>query len=252
MSVHLVLYSNGEPYGTTKKLSIETIPSFTSRKVIIHDYNLEKIKELDWFVLLKDLPLLGGCIRDGYYNAWKPLIVRDVFNQMEDNDILYYVDCSSYNVEGFTQNIDRLLEVTDQLGAVAGSIGYDVRNNSFNCCDNIDVWNKIIPNNNNSIYLDLMHVLNSWFLLKKNNTNKMFVDEWVYFSFYKDEDFTNPLLTYHHTVDQSIFNILTIKYKLHSFYSENITHYDNKNKNIPLYFINNTENISSNFVAFLQ
>ncbi len=42
MSIHLVLYSNNEPFNTTKRLAIETIHKYTKRHVIIHNYNLEK------------------------------------------------------------------------------------------------------------------------------------------------------------------------------------------------------------------
>ena len=251
MSVHLVLYSNREPFDTTKKLTIESAPNFTSRKIIIHEYSLEKIKEIDWFVLLKDLPSVGTCIRDGYYNAWKPLIVRDVFNQMEENDILYYVDCSQYYIEGFTQNIDKIVSITEDIGAVAGSCGHDVKNKTYDCCSNINIWNKIIPNTDNIPNLDLMHILNSWFLLKKNNLNKIFIDEWVYFCFYTDEDLPRPLITYHHTADQSIFSVLVAKFKIPFFCSENLTHHDYKNKNLCLHFINNAGKNVNNFLCFL-
>lgn len=45
MVVHLVMYSNGEPYDTTKKLSIKSIHQHSKKKIIIHDYNLNKIKK---------------------------------------------------------------------------------------------------------------------------------------------------------------------------------------------------------------
>ena len=43
--LHLVLYSNGEPFDTTKKLMIQSIDKYTKRKVMIHDYTLKKIKK---------------------------------------------------------------------------------------------------------------------------------------------------------------------------------------------------------------
>ena len=39
MSVHLVLYSNNEPFDTTKRLTIQSIGKYTQKQVIIHDYN---------------------------------------------------------------------------------------------------------------------------------------------------------------------------------------------------------------------
>ena len=79
-------------------------------------------------------------------------------------------------------------------GIIAGSVGKDIKNNSINCCDNINIWNKIIPDSNsdylniwnkiipdsNSDYLNNMHVLNSWFILIKNNINTNFLNDWSY------------------------------------------------------------------------
>ena len=62
-----------------------------------------------------------------------------------------------------------------------------------------------------------MHVLNSWFILIKNNINTNFLNEWNYWSVYKDNEFIYPLVTYHHTVDQYIFNILVYKYNFKVF-----------------------------------
>ena len=124
MIIHLVVYSNNEPFDTTKKYTIETIHNYTQKQVIVHDYNLEKIKQYEWFNLLKDLPSINnnGGRRDGYYNAWKAFIVKDVYDKMEDGDILYYVDSSQWFRTGFTENIDKLCDIVNEQLCVAGSI----------------------------------------------------------------------------------------------------------------------------------
>jgi hypothetical protein len=97
MKIHLVLYSNNEPFDTTKKYTIESIHKYTQKQVIIYDYNLEKIKQNEWFNLIKDLPSINNNgRRDGYYNAWKAFIVKDVYDKINYDDILYYVDSSQY------------------------------------------------------------------------------------------------------------------------------------------------------------
>ena len=117
MSVHLVIYANNEPFRTTQRLMMETIHKFTSKNVIIHDYNAEKISKLEWYELIKDFHLPPDRMgkRDGSYNAWKAFITRDVYNEMQEGDILYYIDCSQYFVEGFTQNIDNAIEDFNEL-----------------------------------------------------------------------------------------------------------------------------------------
>jgi hypothetical protein len=239
--VHLVLYSDGEPFDTTKRLTIDSVNEFTNREVIIHDYNLEKIKQKEWFTLIKDLPSIHKPgRRDGYYCAYKAFCPYEVYNSMNDNDILYYVDSSQYYRTGFTENIDKLCDIVNEKGFIAGSVGDDVKNNSFGCCDNIKVWNKIIPNNDNEKYLNDRHVLASWFILRKTEKNTAFMNEWVKWCVYKDDELTEPLITYHHPGDQSIFNILVRKYNLPVFYSKDVMHNENKNKNTVLNIINNT------------
>tara|TARA_B100000674_G_scaffold484598_1_gene490189 strand:+ start:549 stop:1373 length:825 start_codon:yes stop_codon:yes gene_type:complete len=249
-SINLVLYSHGEPFNSTKKKLIKTINNYTNRNVIIHDYDLDRIMKSSWYNKIKDLPKINGGKgrRDGYYNCWKSFIVNEVYENMNDSDILYYVDSSKYFKYGFTENVDKLFDIALKEGIIAGSVGKDIRNNSFECCNNINIWNKIIPNNDNSDYLNKMHVLNSWFILVKNNINTNFLNDWKYWSVYKDNEFINPLVTYHHTADQSIFNILVYKYNFKVFYNKLIGHNENKDRNVVLKTINNNINSEQYFI----
>lgn len=120
MSIHLVLYSNNEPYDTTKILTIESIYKYTTKHVIIHDYNLEKIKQKVWFQHIKDLPsIYTEGRRDGFYNSWKAFITKDVYDEMKEGDILYYVDSSQHFRIGFEENIDKLCDIVNELLCVA-------------------------------------------------------------------------------------------------------------------------------------
>ena len=247
INIHLVMYSHGEPFDTVKLLTINSIHEFTNYNVIIHNYNFEKIKLLDWFYEIEYLTTINhNGKRDGYYNAWKPFIIKDVYNKINENDLLYYVDCSQYYKFGFTENINKLCNIAYNEEFIAGSVGDDILNSTINCCNNLSIWNIIIPNNDNSKFLDKKHVLNSWFILKKCNNNNNFINEWCYFTYYKYNNL--PLIVYHHTVDQSIFNILVYKYNLLVFYDKNITHIENKNKNIILNKLNNNNNYKNFFI----
>ena len=248
MSIHLVLYSNNEPFNTTKRLSIESIYQNTTKQIIIHDYNLEIIKQKDWFKHIKDLPsIYRDGRRDGFYNSWKAFITKEVYDTMKNDDILYYVDSSQYYKTGFNENIDKLCNIADEQLSIAGSVGHDVNNISNNVCNNIEIWNTIIPNNDNRDHLNKLHILNSWFLFKKCESNTIFINEWVYFTYYTIE---YPLVTYHHTGDQSIFNILVVKHNLPFFYDKKILHNENKNKNMVLNTINNSTNYKEYVIRF--
>jgi hypothetical protein len=245
------MYANNQPFTITQRMTIESIKNFTNKNIIIHEHNSETIKKFEWYDLIKDYwsiePHRPGR-RDGSYNAWKPLLCRDIYFQMNEGDILYYIDSSAYFIEGFTENIDKLCDIANKKEMIAGSIGDDVMNNSYKCCDNILVWNKVIPCENNEKNLCKRHILSCWFLVKKCESNNLFMKEWGYYSLYKDDELPLPLVLYHHTVEQSIFNILVLKYKKLIFYDKNIRHDDNKNKNLVLKIINNAENTDDYFI----
>jgi len=78
------------------------------------------------------------------------------------------------------------------------------------------------------------------------------MNEWVYYSVYTDDEFKNPLAVYHHTVDQSIFNILVHKYNLPFYYEKNTRHNDNKDKNRVLKIINETDSIEYYITTFYK
>jgi hypothetical protein len=49
--------------------------------------------EKDWFHYIKDFPLIEyDWNRDGYYNAWKIFLVKEIYDSIDKDDILYYVD----------------------------------------------------------------------------------------------------------------------------------------------------------------
>ena len=256
-SINIIVYSNREPFNSTKKLLIETITNFTDKNVIIHDYDENRIKNSEWYDEIKNLPNVTGVTggkngwsgrRDGYYNCWKPFIVNEVYKNINKGDILYYVDSSQYYKTGFTENINKLCDIVLKYGIIAGSVGKDITNNKYGCCDNLNVWNKILYNRNNSKILNNMHILNSWFILVKNNINTYFLRDWTYWSVYKDDELKNPLVTYHHTADQSIFNILVYRYNFRVFYHPKIGHNENKDRNIVLNIINNDVNAEKYFI----
>jgi len=252
MKLHLVLYSNQEKYEESKKLLMDTVKIFTKYDIVVHDYTLERIKTCLWFEKISKLVSIDKLgKRDGYFNSWKPYIIKDVYEILDEDDILYYVDCSKYYITGFTESIDKLIDAVSTRTFIAGSVGNNVLNNSYECCDNIDVWNKINPGIDNEKFLSKMHVLNSWFILKKAEICHTFINEWVYFTSYSDDELSLPLVTYHHTVEQSIFNILAYKYGLTVFYHNDIPHDKNKDRNEVLRALNSAVDANVFFIPLI-
>lgn len=242
--------ANGEPFETVKDLMLRSLPAHTQRELIIHNYNLEKMKSQPWFEKIKDLPNIPDIYwrRDGYYNAYKMFCVMDAYESMnEETDVLVYMDSSKYYSDGFTESVDKLCDVAFERGIVAGSTGDDVKNGGpTNCgklryilCDNLSVWRKVWPDCNESVVTG-RHILNAWFAMRKSEVNTQFMKDWIYWSLYTDSEFKIPLITQHISVDQSIFNILVRKYGFSVFYHKDRYHCLNKDKNGVLKVINET------------
>ena len=119
-TINLVLYSNGEPFDSTKEKLIQTINKFSSRNVIVHDYDLNRIKKSYWYDQIKELPDLepSAGVRDGYYCAYKPFCVHEIYENMNYGDILYYVDASRYYNTGFEESVDKLCDIVLKEGII--------------------------------------------------------------------------------------------------------------------------------------
>ena len=254
--VHLVTYSDGEPFDSTKRKMMETIQKCTSRQVVCHPYDRKNIMTRDWYhhvETVSKIPELRK--RDGLHCVYKPFITNDVFQEMGDDDILFYADCSRYfntSRVGFNEPIDVLLDIVDERGHVAGAVDVNHSNTKDNCCYNLDIWNIVFPEGKNEMNLKLPHVCASWYLLKKNNLTKTFLKEWLYYCMYKNTTFPNPLITYHHTVDQSIFNILVVKHDMFVFQDDELNHHWTKNINRVMKSLNAASVTKRNFIQKLS
>lgn len=255
-TIHFVTYANGNsrvtgfPFAYTQKILVDSIQAQTKRKVVLHTHNLETVKNQKWFNKIEHFPNIEmgekAWARDGYFNSFKALIIHDLLDKIDEGDYIYYTDSSAYAREPFMQNLDRFFDYVDYNGHICGSHGNDFMHRSFGCLSNQDVWKVIWPES--EMYLPRIlshtHILNSWFCFKNTDKNRKFIKEWSYLT-------TNvvinekPIITIHHTVDQSLFNVLVYKYGFGTFFN-NTKHDDNKNHNNIHKFINNLhiDNIS--------
>jgi hypothetical protein len=234
-NIHYITYADGNsritglPYSDTQNLLVNSISSQTKRPVKNYILNLEEIKKSSWWDSIKNYPTEypEPWGRDGLYCAYKVFPALELIETINDGDFVYYTDSSAYFREPFTQNIDRLFDYVETNGHVCGSVGNDFKHNSFGCCDNIGVWHTIWPEAPYHI-VNKPHILASWYVFQKNKNSIEFIKEWAkYFTFKLNN---KPLCTYHHTVDQSVFNILCYKYNMKVFFN-NTNHDFNKNAN---------------------
>jgi hypothetical protein len=103
------------------------------------------------------------------------------------------------------------------------------------------VWKLVWPDSHQYLphILNHKHILASWYCFKNNDINRKFIQEWSHLI--TDVDINGvPIVALHHTVDQSLFNILVYKYGFRTFYNNTI-HDHNKNHNNVHRFINDLE-----------
>ena len=225
MKVHIVFYAQGEPYETSKKLMMNSIP----KDFIVHEYNFDTIKSRDWFSKIENLPM---CTRegrrDGYYCAYKAHIVNEVFESLEHGDKLLYFDCSQHYVEGFKEKFDKMLEYE----CIAGLGSTDFKNFTHLLCHDVSLWNKLYPG---QYQLFDISINASIFLFTKNDFYSKVVKEYADHCVY-------PWVTLHIGGDQAILNILIHKYNLPVFFHPDVKHFESRNKNTILNKINNSPN----------
>lgn len=248
--IHFITYAEGvhRNYGTSfqavQKLLNESIVQNTSYEVVLHSHNLDSIKKQPWFYKIKDYPnLFNGewWKRDGYCFAYKVFLTKQILNIADDGDIVYYADSSAYFRTPFKYNLDRFFRYVEHNGHVCGAISTECQHNSFLCCDNTIVWNEVYEN----VKLDFDYILNknhiaaSWFAFKKNDENIKFVDEWAHWFTYEHNN--TPLVRFHHTLDQSLFNMLVYKYGFKTFFPKDKLHEEVKNHNLVHEILNNEQ-----------
>jgi hypothetical protein len=233
--VHYITFSNGNnrftgiPYSKGQDVLVNSIQNNTNRKIVYHTHTLNTIRSRKWFNRLEKLKQYVDVDRDGYFNAWKPMIVKEIYDIMDDTDIIYYTDSSTYYMQPFEYSLDNFFDYTEKVGNICGSMGIDFKNGEGGYCDEKKVWKYMWSGADYDNLMLKPHILNSWFAFAKNDINSIFINEWDnYIDSILDD---MPLCTYHHTVDQSIFNILVYKHNMNVFFNHK-KHNDNKDHNV--------------------
>ena len=207
-TIHLVNLANGEPFTSSQKRIVESIGQHTSRKVVIHSLTMDTIRDRPWYPFMTELfdRWHQHGRRDGYFCAWKPFIIRDVYMQMGGDDIVYYTDSSQYCLTGFRTNVDRFIDIVKERGAIPGSVGFN-QPNWNNLCDKRHIWDMMGAGHLHEQAMLKPHMLASWVAFAKNSQSQALLDEWCHWCQTKDVNGV-PLVTQQHTVDQMILNIL--------------------------------------------
>lgn len=104
-------------------------------------YTRSDIESTEFYSLNKDL--LDLEIGNGYW-AWKPYIILDAMNKLDDGDIVFYADCGDMFHPDIVEYVDNLLDENDQciLLVGGGKNGDLTKRDCFHYmdCDEEDYW----------------------------------------------------------------------------------------------------------------
>ena len=151
----------------------------------------------------------------GYgYWLWKPYIIAQMMEQMNDGDILLYLDCGC---EINVKEKDYLLEFIDKVKTdkILGSLTQLERNwNKMDLVEKLEM--------NKDIYLNTSQRAATGILFYVSNETRQFVNHWYELCCdYHNIDDTSSIhinlsCFIEHRHDQSVYSLLTKKYNLHS------------------------------------
>lgn len=154
----------------------------------------------------------------GYgYWQWKPYIIRRVMDRMEDGDYLVYADAGcTLNPRGIPRLKEYLQMVTDNP---CGVLGFDqnFREAEWTKADLFDYFGVL----GDPKYMDHGQVAGTCIILQKKNTSQRLIDEWHYIMHFHHDLATdspsklpNDPNFQEHRHDQSVFSLLSVKYKI--------------------------------------
>jgi len=165
----------------------------------------------------------------GYgYWLWKSFIIKKTLENMNNNDILLYLDCGCELSSTLKNNLLEAIHTvkTDKLIGCRTSYHETMWNK-------MDVINEL---NLNNIYLNIPQIQAGAILLLVCDETRQLVNEWYTLccNYHNIDDTPSVIPNAHcfieHRHDQSIFSLLTKKYNLCSNYDLSNSVYYNRNR----------------------
>tara|TARA_B100001057_G_scaffold500688_1_gene617167 strand:+ start:8780 stop:9532 length:753 start_codon:yes stop_codon:yes gene_type:complete len=185
-------------------------------EIIVYDDKYLKNDSIFWnkhgdFIINTYHPEFG-CIGYGYW-IWKSYIILKSLEQMDDNDILVYCD-SGCEIDKNPDKLSNLFKLTEQYNIIYSLHGARIKDqNKMDLLMHFNMLDKNILN---------LHMKEAGCIsIKKTLQMINFVKEWYqtccHYSLLDDsKSINNNLNSFKiHRHDQSIFNMLLIKYDLH-------------------------------------
>lgn len=151
--------------------------------------------------------------RGAGYWLWKPYIIKDALNRIDEDDYLFYCDSGMFYIQSIDLLIQEMEKNHDQI------MIFEINQKEM-------LWSKrdalILMNCDIEKYYNSCQILGGCLLIKNTFKNRCFIDEWLFYA--QDEriltDIPNQLGKDNykdfkcHRHDQTILSLLSKKYEL--------------------------------------
>jgi hypothetical protein len=167
--------------------------------------------------------LILNCSRGGGYWLWKPYIINETLKNINDNDIIFYLDSKYYFIKPFTNLYSEYMKNNNILvwKNKPNQIDYYMKNwCKMDVIVKYDMFNKIFNEN----------ALDCWggaIIIRKTTETIKYMQEWLDMCcIYEDitdsvSTIENSNLFIEHRHDQSLLSIILHKYNIEMQFFEN-------------------------------
>jgi len=209
---YLVTFAEGKPYTQSQKNIDKTLSIAEIDEHIM--WNLKKLKQSNFY---KDNKQLLDIERGYGYWSWKPYIILEQLEKINEDDILIYMDASRYETDGFKNSCKNVVQFMHN-NSVDLLVGFRTNNKNWEmikdkCLINFDLID-------NEQFKKLDNVFTSPMFLRKTEKNIEFIKEWLEGCLNID-NVSHEDLSYKggkiHIYDQAVLNCLLYKHSIISY-----------------------------------
>jgi hypothetical protein len=197
--IHLITFANKEPFIKSQKILDS---SYKNANILSHTmWNQSMLTNTSFYVKNKYIFERYRTIGFGLY-IWKPFIIFDKLNEIEEGEFIYYQDASQYDFEGLNIDFQIICQFmnTNNIELIPGfQINIDNKLLIKEECL------KYLNYDKNENFLNKKHYHTSPLLFKKTSKTVDFIKNWLNLCQVPQCIIKN---TRFHQCDQAIFNIL--------------------------------------------
>lgn len=201
--IHLITFANKEPFMKSQKILESTCKN---ARISTHTmWNKNMLFNTDFYKKNKYTFVRYRSIGYGLY-IWKPYIIYEKLNEIEEGEFIYYQDASQYDFEGLNIDLQIICDFMNKNN-IELIPGFQI--NSINKLLIQEECLKYLGYDENKDFLYKNHYHTSPLLFKKNSKTVELIKEWFDLCQIDDCIIKN---TKFHQCDQAILNILLDKY----------------------------------------